>query len=359
MHRANNFDMLRLILAVVVVFVHCSELSLQPALAFIPHFLNSRIAVEGFFVMSGFLILGSYSRSQSNYRQHISVNGKASVPDPLLAYFERRGRRILPAYWVALIFVLILGSLETVLSEGAFWNSSDLWKFIASNLTFMNYLHPAMPGVFAHNPKEPAANGALWTIKLEVMFYLIVPIIVTLCRKLGRIPVLATILVLSLLFQYAAVHAHHPSLAKQLPGQLCFFVLGSAAFFYLDWLREHKALVWAMGVAFFLLTYVGGGIVCEGFGVAALVISFAFFFPHVEGPTKYGDFSYGVYVFHFPIVQTLIAIGFFAIHPYLATLAVLAMVTLLAVLSWNLIEKPALNIKGNKGRDVTNAQRPA
>src|ERR1019366_4557767 len=96
MHRTNNFDILRLFFALIVVLAHCSALSLNASLSWMPRLFNSRIAVEGFFAMSGFLIVGSYERSPT-FRQ----------------YLTKRARRILPAYWAALLFSLVLGAVLT------------------------------------------------------------------------------------------------------------------------------------------------------------------------------------------------------------------------------------------------------
>src|ERR1035441_3699041 len=96
--RNNNLDLVRLVLASVVVIVHCRDLSLQPGLAWLTKWLDSGIAVKGFFAISGCLIIASYERSPS-----------------LRDYFEKRMRRILPAYWASLMLSLIVGSIFTAL----------------------------------------------------------------------------------------------------------------------------------------------------------------------------------------------------------------------------------------------------
>src|ERR1700748_1843476 len=87
--RENNFDILRLVLAIVVVFFHAGSISGSPELAWLSDVFSGHLAVEGFFAISGFLIFASYERSQS-----------------LKDYFLRRAGRILPGYWLATIFCL-------------------------------------------------------------------------------------------------------------------------------------------------------------------------------------------------------------------------------------------------------------
>src|ERR1700743_3232503 len=86
--RENNFDILRLVLAIVVVFFHAGSISGSPELVWLSDAFSGHLAVEGFFAISGFLIFASYERSTS-----------------LKDYFLRRGGRILPGYWVGARFL--------------------------------------------------------------------------------------------------------------------------------------------------------------------------------------------------------------------------------------------------------------
>ncbi len=88
----NNFDFLRFAFALIVVFSHVIDLSLAPNLQFLKPFFDTHISVTGFFVISGCLISASYMRSSS-----------------ISSYFEKRARRLLPAYFLVIILsVLVL-----------------------------------------------------------------------------------------------------------------------------------------------------------------------------------------------------------------------------------------------------------
>lgn len=312
--RKNNFDIVRLVLASVVVLVHTSDLSLVQQLEFIPHFLNSRIAVEGFFAISGFLIFASYDRCKS-----------------LSEYFQNRAWRILPGYWVSTLFCLAIA-----FSLGHY----QVGKWLVANLTFLNFLQPGIPGVFTSNPSNDAMNGALWTIKIELMFYAAVPPIVWVCRRLNRDAVLWTLLMVSIIFR--TVFAANEKLSIQLPGQLSFFLVGTLVYYHLDWFKRNGTWLMACAAAAYGLHVWTHWFFLRPFAIAGLTMGACMLLPHIEGPTKFGDFSYGTYILHYPIIQLMIRAGFFNIHPWWALLGTVSLVAGAAMLSWFFIEKPSL-----------------
>jgi len=314
MTRENNFDIVRLVLASIVVFFHASVLSASPSLAMIPHFLSAGVAVEGFFVISGFLIFASYERSKT-----------------LGQYFSNRGWRILPGYWFSTLLCLAIA-----FSLGSF----HVGKFLLANLTFANFLQPTIPGVFSHNPENADLNGSLWTIKIEIMFYLCVPAFVWLCRKLNRDAVLVFLFVGSLAYQVAL--AKHGKLAIQLPGQLCFFVVGAFVYYHLEWFKRNGWWIMAAAAVMFAAHAWTGWFFLRPISVGLLTLGACLLLPHIEGPTRWGDFSYGTYVVHYPIVQLMVALGIFAVHPWVAVALLVIVVAIMASFSWFVVEKPAM-----------------
>jgi peptidoglycan/LPS O-acetylase OafA/YrhL len=312
--RKNNFDIVRLLLAAVVVLSHAFDLSQNPHLEWIERVLNARLAVEGFFAISGFLIFASYERCAS-----------------LKEYFANRAWRILPGYWLSTLFCLAIA-----FSLGCF----HVGGFLAANLTFANFLHPGIPGVFERNPGNNAMNGALWTIKVEVMFYVAVPLIVWLCRRLRRDAVLWTLFALSVAFR---IFVHSEKLAIQLPGQLSFFIIGALIYYHLAWFKRHGTVLMIAALLMYLANGWTGWFVLRPAAVAALTLGACQLLPHIEGPTRWGDFSYGTYILHYPIVQCVVASGLYGIHPWLALLVTLALATGAASFSWFVVEKPSLS----------------
>ena len=312
--RQNNFDIVRLVLAAIVVLVHCYDLSDSPSLAILPHLISSRVAVEGFFAISGFLIFASYDRCSS-----------------MTEYFQNRAWRILPGYWLSTIFCLAIA-----FSLGHF----HVAKFLFANLTFANFLQPGIPGVFTANPENSAMNGALWTIKIEIMFYIAVPAIVWLCRRLNRDAVLWTIFVASIV--YRVLLAKHETLSLQLPGQLSFFIIGTLIYYHLPFFKKHGLWIMLAAAVCYGLHVWTGWFFLRPAPIAAFTLGAAFLLPQIKGPTRWGDFSYGTYILHYPIVQSMVAIGLFRWNPWAALLITVAIVAIAAPLSWFFVEKPSL-----------------
>ncbi|GAB3962086.1 hypothetical protein GCM10028805_62350 [Spirosoma harenae] len=138
-----------------------------------------------FFVVSGFLIWKSYA-STHNFS----------------SYFEKRARRILPAY-LAFVFIAIISlAFVSRLSLHDYFTSKQLYTYVFANLTFLNFIQPCLPGVFDEN-WQCAVNGALWTIKVEIMFYFFVALFYTIINRVSRKYIL---LIAVYFFQYFTKH---------------------------------------------------------------------------------------------------------------------------------------------------------
>lgn len=332
MSKTNNFDLLRFAFAFIVFLVHAHTLSDTDSIGVLSETFSSELAVKCFFVVSGFLIFMSYENSKN-----------------IKSYFIKRLRRIYPAYVVMILLCVLLGSLCTTYSAGDYWASFSVLKYSIVNLTFLNFLQPTLPGVFENNPHQ-AMNGALWTLKIEVMFYLTVPLIVAMCRKFSRLPVLITLYVSSVAYSLWMLKLHHETglsvyseLQRQLPGQLTYFVAGAVGFYYLEYLKLYRIwLIVAAGFLFWLKASLPW-IVIEPMALSMMVVYFACVFPYLGNFGKYGDFSYGIYITHFPILQLLISFGMFKTAPWFMLGLSAVLILVVAILFWHIIEKPFLN----------------
>lgn len=322
----NNFDLLRLLFAMTVCLVHAYILSGIPQLRWLSATLSSKVAVEAFFVVSGFLIFMSYERSSS-----------------VTSYASKRIRRIYPAYFTIVMMSALLLSIISTVGLGDYL-SVDWLKYLVANLTFMNFLHQALPGVFEGN-KLDAVNGALWTLKIEVMFYAAVPIIVFLFRRLGHLPVMAALYVSSLAYAMLLTSLAHKTgsgmyteLARQLPGQLSYFMAGAFLYYFLP-LFERRLPYF---IAFSAMTLLAGSFYpatfLEPLALAIAVVFFGLYF-HLGNFGKYGDFSYGVYIIHFPVIQVIVQMGWFKSAPSYYLAAVVLITLTGAIAMWHLVEK--------------------
>ncbi|OGQ55110.1 MAG: glycosyl transferase family 2, partial [Deltaproteobacteria bacterium RIFCSPLOWO2_02_FULL_53_8] len=328
--RQNNFDLLRFLFAFVVFLVHTYVLSGAEALSVLSRLLSSEIAVKSFFVVSGFLIFMSYENSRD-----------------IKSYFVKRARRIYPAYFAIVIICAVLGSVFSVSTWGDYF-SPQVVKYVSANLLFLNFLQPNLPGLFESNSLQ-AVNGALWTLKIEVMFYLFVPLAVIAFRKLGRMPVLVTLYICSVIYSVVMEglarktgSSFYLELQRQLPGQLAFFIAGAAGYYYFQYLAKYAAWLVVAAVAAFALQAGLPWAAIQPAALGVLVVYFACVMPCLGNFGKYGDFSYGIYIIHFPILQTLIAYGWFKESPWAMLVVAGSLVMTVAFLLWHFIEKPFL-----------------
>ncbi|MHB1330952.1 MAG: acyltransferase family protein [Sulfuriferula sp.] len=328
--RRNNFDLLRFLLALTVFLYHGYVLSDAPALSIFNHILSADLAVKSFFIVSGFLIFMSYENSRD-----------------IRSYFVKRAKRIYPAYFFMILAGATLGLIFTSHARDGFF-FTQLLKYVASNLVFLNVLQPSVPGLFDGNRLQ-AINGALWTLKIEVMFYLFVPLAVLAFRQLGRLPMMALFFVGSVLYSMIMLHFANQTglpiyleLQRQLPGQIAFFIAGAATYYYFDKVTRYAVWLVPLGLIAFALQDWLPWLAVEPLALAVLVIGFACLLPHFGDFAKYGDFSYGMYIAHFPILQLLIAYGFFRHEPWSGLLLAAALVLSTAFLLWHWVEKPFL-----------------
>ena len=326
----NNFDLIRLILAITVFIVHTAILTELPVYNHIASFLNSSIAVYAFFIVSGFLIFMSYDNNTL-----------------IKSFFKKRFLRIFPGYAFVIISVSLSAFILSTYSPIDYF-SYDWLRYIFFNLITVNFLQPTLPGVFSENPLD-AVNGALWTIKVEVMFYATVPLIGLLFRKYNTATILIILYILSIIYYESTMYmgghtnkAVYFLLAKQLPGQLAFFVSGALLYYYFDHFKRY-AMPYLISSIFFFILYKYYNIwVFFPFSLAFIIVYTATIFKYIGNFGKYGDFSFGIYIWHFPIIQTFVHYNLLVTYPILGSISLLLTVLIFAVLSWKFIEKPFL-----------------
>jgi peptidoglycan/LPS O-acetylase OafA/YrhL len=327
----NNFNLLRLIFALMVVVYHATLLpgvsewsALEGSMS-----LAAEIGVQGFFVLSGYLVWVSLERSTS-----------------LRLYAEKRLRRLYPGY-ATVILVCTLAALA--FSPEARADLAAVFRYLGWNLLFLNFMEPNLPGAFEMN-RFTEVNGALWTLKIEVMFYIILPVLSLAIWSAGRFRWALIVAI------YVAAEAWRIGLgqigrsgdsmlvevSRQLPGQMSFFITGIA--FHLLNLPKTRLHVVASGGAVLLLgsMFLPAAEPLRALGLGAVSIWAATALPRLFDPARFGDLSYGLYIVHFPVIQTVAALGVFAASAAMG-LAVSAVAALTAaLLLWWLVERPAL-----------------
>ncbi len=155
--RGNALNLIRLVLASAVVVGHATPLG-----GFSPNVLTdiSSIAVNGFFVLSGFLIAGSRMR-----------NG-------LGRYLWHRTLRIMPAFWVSLVVVAVVIAPTAAIVSGETWQLSSALTYVTANLT-LDISQWGIADTLQHVPFAGAWNGSLWTLQFEFLAYVAAGLLLT------------------------------------------------------------------------------------------------------------------------------------------------------------------------------------
>ena len=325
----NNFDFLRVIFASTVAFSHLIELSDLEFLQPYKVLFNTRLAIDGFFVISGFLIAKSYENSTTTKE-----------------YIIRRAKRIIPAYAVVILVSALFFSAISTSSLPEYFSNIQFWKYLTANLSFQNYLEPCLPGVFETN-KFCAVNGALWTIKVEEAFYLLVPLFYWFVRskKFNFYLLIVIVYLLSVFYYMYFLSIDNYRIAKQLPGALAFFATGIVFYKNFSLLQKWKDyIIIPCLIVFFLEQYILKTQLLKpvAFGFMVFYITYSFKFLNNFG--KYGAFTYGIYIYHFPLIQLFVSLGLFNKYPsFLVCVLVLMLTLVLSILSWYLIELPYLS----------------
>jgi peptidoglycan/LPS O-acetylase OafA/YrhL len=324
----NNFDGVRMGLALIIVFAHLAALTEVSDFKYFEVIFDSNFAVKGFFAISGFLVTKSYLSSHSS-----------------LEYFEKRLRRIFPAYTMAIILCLCIGFFLTTLNATDFLKSPQTIKYILANLTFLNFVQPTLPSVFETNPTQ-VLNGALWTIKVEVMLYFLIPVLIYFFNHFGSTKITFAVISLSIFwvyfFTYTYSGVYGSEIARQFPGQMSYFVLG--AFFAVnERMIFYIRVIAVVGLfALFITNNPLAKLVIDPIAYSSIIIFLSTSAYRSLNFGKYGDISYGIYLYHFPIIQTLIFVGAFKSNIWIGFLAALAITLITAFISWHFVEKRLL-----------------
>jgi peptidoglycan/LPS O-acetylase OafA/YrhL len=331
-HRRNNFDTLRLIAALSVVFSH-SFLIADGSEANEPFvWLSGNQCILGlvgvfvFFVISGYLVTESWCRS----------------PNP--GWFAmRRFLRIYPGLVVNIaLCALVMGPLITALPAAAYFHAAELRDFLAKTLS-LNPGPLSLPGVlFADNSVGLHINGSLWTLRYEAMMYLMIVILGVL--RLLRLSICVVLTALGII----AVYFEKALTPFGDLGEWAWFLGFFGAGMVLQFLRDRIVFDWrgvlVAVVALAVFVRLGQFIMLFPLAGAYLAIWFARRYdPWLDYSRWCGDLSYGLYIYGWPAEQLVMYLSGGRAAWWQVFFGSLGIALALAWLSWHAIEKWALH----------------
>jgi peptidoglycan/LPS O-acetylase OafA/YrhL len=304
------------------------------------------LSVLGFFVLSGFLVTRSRDRMPSGGR-----------------YLWHRVLRIFPGFWVCLaVTAFILAPIEWRYEthqrlSALFSLHTGPLQYIRQN--FFLTMHQWEIGPLLSNTPmalrgSPAAwDGSLWTLIYEFRCYIIVALIcVAMSQAFRRRAFVAMTIATAFVLATLKVDPHAAYL-KLIPyaTSLAFvkftlcFMLGALAYYYAEYIPIRREAIIAATIVF-LYTLHSGGFYFIGFVAFAYCVMYAAVHLPIYRWDRFGDLSYGIYIYAFPAQMMLAAHGFqrYGLFPFIAVSIVLS--SLAAFASWHLVEKWALRLKG-------------
>jgi len=340
----NNFDLIRLIAATQVALGHAIA-HLDPHQALLQALIDVIVYLPGvpvFFFVSGYLIYGSYSNIEHHSQTH-----------RLAIFFTNRALRLYPA-----LIVCFLVSLVAIYLSGYFgtveFTPAQFTAWALASLTFFQFYTPD----FLRGYGAGVPNGSLWTISVELQFYLLTPLIYVLFRKYRKsaaaLFLLFTVLNWGNAFLNPKADVGQKLINVSFAPWIYMFLIGAYA-------STNKALQdWVLSVNGWLLIILYGGVyylsgrfnlgitndinLIAFLLLSALVLKMAYTKPDLSYKLLgKNDISYGVYIYHYPIVNVLLTKNFAG--SALSIPATMVLTAVFAFASWKLIERPALNLK--------------
>lgn len=246
-----------------------------------------------FFILSGFWVTRSFFTS-----------------DSIISFYKKRIKKIFPPYITIVLGSALLLSFLSQLSLLEYFSNNGFWKYLVANLSTLNFLHPDLPGVFNGEP----VNGSLWTIKIELGFYVVLPFIIYLCiwkneNSFRNRCLLILIILYTLSALYTIIIAHvieyynvSSSFANQLPAYMSYFSTGIFFFFFYNKISSmlRKVIIPSAIIVLFCIIFHNNILIAlfEPITLGIVVMYFALYAKPLFIFSKIYDCSYWLYLIH-------------------------------------------------------------
>jgi peptidoglycan/LPS O-acetylase OafA/YrhL len=333
--RENNLDLIRLIAALQVLIIHLHDFFKLDTVLY--DILRLFPGVPIFFFISGYLIYQSWN----------------NLSDKPHRYAINRALRLYPALWTCFAVTLLSVYLTGYFNEADFtWAGLGVWA--VAQLTLFQFYHSNIFSGYGIG----ILNGSLWTISVEIQFYIIMPILALIMAKYRKL----SFALFGLLIIFNIINAHfNPRDAmieklfhvSFLPWLYMFMVGAFIA-------KSEKIQTFILNqnifltIGFYIASYMiadhwnlgtGNGINPVSFLImACAILKLAYMKPSLSSILlRRTDMSYGIYIYHVPVINWMMYMGYE--QGYVNAAMAFAVTILLGYLSWVLVERPALSLK--------------
>lgn len=301
--RDNNFNLIRLTAAYAVLVSHSFALPLQPgaadpALGLLGMTLSS-IAVDVFFLTSGFLVTASLLNRQCT-----------------IEFVWARVLRIFPALLAMLLLTVFgLGLFFTSLPWPDYLADPKLYKYLTKCLTLLAGVAYELPGVFEGNPYTKAVNGSLWSMPFELRLYAILAGLWLILRIIPRFraPAFKLAILGGVGLAGVAVGLHQFGIIKhggQFAKLALMFFTGGSFFILKEKIRLSWPVFYGLLAILALAAFHKPIFFCVYLATLPYLLFFAAYVPSglIRHYNQWGDYSYGIYIYAFPVQQSTIAL---------------------------------------------------
>jgi peptidoglycan/LPS O-acetylase OafA/YrhL len=330
---SDNLTALRLLAASMVLFGHSFVFLGLPEPMFMQWLPMGPLGVYIFFSISGYLVAQSWQRDPS-----------------VIRFLIRRALRIFPALFVCTVLsVFVLGPWLTEVSQAEYWKNEHTRGYFTNLYLYITYY---LPGVFPNNRLPNAVNGSLWSLPVEFAMYLLIVVLGFLrAPKWGVLAAAVGFMVLSAGWAFQATEmlvVYRTDMRQLVLCGVYFFVGACINQFKIDRFFNVTYAILAVIVWLALSRWMVVFIMASWFFLPFIILAFGTAKDSPLARLTTWDFSYGIYIYAFPIQQTIVylfpKIDFFS---YLGSTLVITVA--LAAMSWHFVERPALKLKPFRG----------
>jgi peptidoglycan/LPS O-acetylase OafA/YrhL len=288
----NNLNITRLIGAILVLYGHSFVFLGLPEPLFMSWIHIGPLGVFIFFTISGYLITQSWERDPN-----------------VLRFFIRRTLRIFPGLAICiLISVLIFGPLLTELPLKEYFKNNYTFLYFRNIALYISYY---LPGVFEHNKVPNAVNGSLWSLPVEFFMYIAIAILGFLGGNrwiFGLLTIISAGISAFWAQKTSNMLVIYASDLRQV--FICGTYFWVGAVFYKFDIKRYFSLsnvVIAMVIMICLESHIEAMSIASWLCIPFIVLSFGLSYsPFLNKLVKTGDYSYGIYIYAFPIQQALV-----------------------------------------------------